>query len=168
MSRPILPRLGWLAIHLLTAVIGTAVLEAMIAPAFHPRSFSSILWKEWALSLSCAAFIGFFMQRTWKHGITKWVWVLPTLWLVFGTFLVSRELGLWNEMTGRNCRITQWGCRDFYLFTIPFVRAVAYSIGAQVSIMAERPTSPSCIDSLCGSTQGLGDLREEMHRDDKQ
>jgi hypothetical protein len=60
------------------------------------------------------------------------------------------------------------GCRDFYLFTIPFVRAVAYSIGAQISIMAERPTSPSSMDSICGSTKGLGDLREEMHRDDKQ
>jgi AbrB family looped-hinge helix DNA binding protein len=31
-----------------------------------------------------------------------------------------------------------------------------------------RPITPEFIDSLCGSTQGLGKLREQAHRDDEE
>jgi len=31
-----------------------------------------------------------------------------------------------------------------------------------------RPITEEFIDSLCGSTKGLGDLREGMHRDDEE
>lgn len=31
-----------------------------------------------------------------------------------------------------------------------------------------RPITPEFIDSLCGSTSGLGELREQMHRDDEE
>jgi AbrB family looped-hinge helix DNA binding protein len=31
-----------------------------------------------------------------------------------------------------------------------------------------RPITPEFIDSLCGSTSGLGKLRDVMHRDDKE
>lgn len=31
-----------------------------------------------------------------------------------------------------------------------------------------RPITEEFIDSLCGSTKGLGELREEMHRDDEE
>jgi len=45
--------------------------------------------------------------------------------------------------------------------------------GTKLSIRREgqtlvlRPLTPEFIDSLCGSTKGLGDLREQMHRDDE-
>ena len=45
--------------------------------------------------------------------------------------------------------------------------------GTKMSIRREgqtlvlRPITSEFIDSLCGSTQGLGDLREKMHRDDE-
>jgi AbrB family looped-hinge helix DNA binding protein len=45
--------------------------------------------------------------------------------------------------------------------------------GTRMSIQREehtlvlRPITPEFIDSLCGSTQGLGALREQMHRDDE-
>lgn len=47
------------------------------------------------------------------------------------------------------------------------------SAGTRLSIQRDgqtlilRPISPEFIDSLCGSTKGLGDLRDAMHRDDK-
>jgi AbrB family looped-hinge helix DNA binding protein len=31
-----------------------------------------------------------------------------------------------------------------------------------------RPITPEFIDSLCGSTKGLGSLRDTMHRDDEE
>jgi AbrB family looped-hinge helix DNA binding protein len=48
------------------------------------------------------------------------------------------------------------------------------SIGTKLAIQREgqtlvlRPITPEFIDSLCGSTQGLGKLREQAHRDDKE
>jgi AbrB family looped-hinge helix DNA binding protein len=45
--------------------------------------------------------------------------------------------------------------------------------GTKLSIRREgqtlvlRPITQEFIDSLCGSTKGLGDLRERMHRDDE-
>jgi AbrB family looped-hinge helix DNA binding protein len=48
------------------------------------------------------------------------------------------------------------------------------SVGTKLSIQREghtlvlRPITPGFIGSLCGSTQGLGELREQMHRDDEE
>jgi len=46
-------------------------------------------------------------------------------------------------------------------------------VGTKLSIQREgqtlilRPITPEFIESLCGSTNGLGKVRETMHRDDK-
>jgi hypothetical protein len=48
------------------------------------------------------------------------------------------------------------------------------SVGTQFSIRRDgqtlvlRPITPEFIDSLCGLTKGLGELRDAMHRDDKE
>lgn len=48
------------------------------------------------------------------------------------------------------------------------------SVGTKLSIQREgqtivlRPITPEFIDSLCGSTQSLGKLREQAHRDDEE
>jgi AbrB family looped-hinge helix DNA binding protein len=47
------------------------------------------------------------------------------------------------------------------------------SVGTKLSIQRDgqtlilRPITPEFIDSLCGSTKGLGKLRDTMHQDDK-
>jgi AbrB family looped-hinge helix DNA binding protein len=47
------------------------------------------------------------------------------------------------------------------------------SVGTKLSIQRDgqtlilRPLTSEFIDSLCGSTRGLGKLRDTMHRDDK-
>jgi len=47
------------------------------------------------------------------------------------------------------------------------------SVGTRLSIQRDgqtlilRPITSEFIDSLCGSTKGLGKLRDTMHRDDK-
>jgi AbrB family looped-hinge helix DNA binding protein len=48
------------------------------------------------------------------------------------------------------------------------------SIGTKLAIQREgqtivlRPITPEFIDSLCGSTHGLGKLREQAHKDDEE
>jgi len=42
------------------------------------------------------------------------------------------------------------------------------SIQRQGHTLVLRPITPEFIDSLCGSTKGLGDLREQMHRYDEE
>jgi AbrB family looped-hinge helix DNA binding protein len=48
------------------------------------------------------------------------------------------------------------------------------SVGTKLAIQREgqtlvlRPITPEFIDSLCGSTQDLGKLREQAHRDDEE
>ncbi len=48
------------------------------------------------------------------------------------------------------------------------------SVGTRLAIQREgqmlvlRPITAEFIDSLCGSTQGLGELREQAHRDDEE
>jgi AbrB family looped-hinge helix DNA binding protein len=47
------------------------------------------------------------------------------------------------------------------------------SVGTRLSIQRDgqtlilRPITPEFIDSLCGSTKGLGQLRDTMHQDDE-
>ncbi len=47
------------------------------------------------------------------------------------------------------------------------------AVGTKLSIQRDgqtlilRPITPEFIDSLCGSTEGLGKVRDTMHHDDK-
>ena len=41
------------------------------------------------------------------------------------------------------------------------------SVQRQGQTLILRPITPEFIDSLCGSTKGLGELRDAMHRDDE-
>jgi AbrB family looped-hinge helix DNA binding protein len=43
-----------------------------------------------------------------------------------------------------------------------------FSIQREGFALVLRPITEEFIDSLCGSTRGVGDLREEMHRDDEE
>jgi len=42
-----------------------------------------------------------------------------------------------------------------------------FSIQREGFSLVLRPITEEFIDSLCGSTKGAGDLREQMHRDDE-
>jgi len=132
---------GALILHTIVALFGTAVLETAIGKAFRPHSLAAVLWKEWTLSLLCAGFIGFFMWRTWRLGAATWVWVLPGVWFglrfvlaLFASHSPSALVGggLWGQFSGAACDggLRVLGCRNFFVFTIPFVRGVAYSVGA--------------------------------------
>ncbi|MGC2324616.1 MAG: AbrB/MazE/SpoVT family DNA-binding domain-containing protein [Terriglobales bacterium] len=48
------------------------------------------------------------------------------------------------------------------------VPGTKFSIQRDGFALVLRPITGEFIDSLCGSTKGLGDLREQMHRDDEE
>ena len=50
---------------------------------------------------------------------------------------------------------------------LKLVPGTKLSIRREGQTLVLRPITPEFIDSLCGSTKGLGDLREQMHRDDE-
>lgn len=82
MSRHMLRSLkfcGALILNTIVALIGTAVLESTIGKAFRSQTLAAVLWKEWTLSLLCAAFVGFFIWRTWRVSAAMRVWVLPSI-----------------------------------------------------------------------------------------
>jgi hypothetical protein len=143
---------GVLILHTIVTLLGTAVLETAIGKVFRPHSLEGVLWKEWILSLLCAGFIGFFMWRTWRVAAAMWVWVLPGVW--FGLRFVlalfashSPNLlvggGVWGQFSGAACEggLRALGCRNFFVFTIPFIRGVAYSVGARLSSWVNKPAS---------------------------
>ena len=145
---------GVLIFNTCVAVVGTSALAAEIGKIFHPHSLSSLLWKLWGLDVLCAMLIGFFMWRTWKTGATKWTWTLPAFWFGwrFILALLLREHqtvlmtgGVWSQFSGVDCAngVQQSGCVNLFVFTLPFVSGVSYSIGACLSSMLNRPNPPA-------------------------
>jgi hypothetical protein len=140
--------LGFLALNTALAIFATPIFEGALYRAIPVHTISAILWKEWCLDITCATLIGFLMYRTWKSSSTKWVWVIPTLWFGFGVLvnggLRHTDTVLYQDSAFRHF-LTQFsgtdckngsrspGCLNFFLFSVPFVRAVFYSIGGAVS-----------------------------------
>jgi hypothetical protein len=123
---------GLLVVNIVVAVIGTAILTTSIGLAFHPHSLDAVLWKEWSLSIGCATVIGFGMWRTWRSHVAHWTWVIPTLWFGVGGILAIGRGPLPFQLSGKACvdGIRPIGCINWFVFSIPFVRSVFYSLGA--------------------------------------
>jgi hypothetical protein len=126
---------GLLVVNIIVAVIGTAILTTAIGKAFHGHSLGAILWKEWSLSIGCAAIIGFGMWRTWRSHVAQWTWVLPAVWFGVKFILAIGKGPLLFQFSGEACAegVRPIGCINFFVFTIPFIRSVFYSLGAYAS-----------------------------------
>jgi len=123
---------GALLINLLVAVIGTAILDTGVRRLIPTHTVSAIVWKEIILSVVCAAFLGFFVWRTWRSAAAKWVWVLTALWFVFGYVTIAGSANVWGRFSGFN---SGPDVRTFFAFTVPLIRAICYSIGAYISAL---------------------------------
>jgi hypothetical protein len=80
---------GLLLLNLAGAVIGTAILDTALRRVISSHSVAVIVWKEFILSIVCAAFIGFGMWRTWRNSAAQWTWILPAVWFAFGYLTVA-------------------------------------------------------------------------------
>jgi hypothetical protein len=135
---------GLLLVNIAVAVMGTAILDTAIGKTFHAHSLSAILWKEWSLSVGCAAVIGFGMWRTWRSHIAYWTWVLPTLWFGVKLLLAIGKGSLLFQFSGEACveGVRPIGCINWFVFTIPFFRSVFYSLGAYTSSVFHNAQHP--------------------------
>jgi hypothetical protein len=135
----------FLIVNVVIAIFGTAIFETAVGKLFRPHSLSGWLWKEWTLSIVCAACLGLAVHRIWKTSAAKWTWVLPSFWFLIRIVpallsttdhsVLVADNGIWFQFFGLGCsngfRALQ--CLNFFVFTIPFVRAVAYSLGSGIS-----------------------------------
>jgi hypothetical protein len=141
---------GALILNTFIAFIGTTVVDISIGETFHPQwSFR----REVFLSLLGAAAIGFLMWRIWRTNAAKWAWVLPIPWIgvgvvhalfVRGTPSVFAGGNVWSQFSGTDCAVgVASGCRNFFAFTIPFIRGISYSVGAFFSSLLRTTAPPS-------------------------
>ena len=136
---------GLLLLNLAVALFGTAILDTTVGKLIPTHSINAVLWKEWTLSIICAAFIGFGMWWRWRSRAVKWTWVLTSLWFALRFLPAIGSGDLLFQFSGTGCRdgIAALGCRTFFVFTIPFIRGIAYSLGAYVSSAVYGPASTS-------------------------
>jgi hypothetical protein len=120
--------------NLVVAIFGTAVLDTPLSRLVPSRSIAEVMEKEIILSLLCAALIGFGMWRTWRNSAAKWTWVLPVAWFAFGYLTVAGRGDVWGRLTfSTGSVLAAPDVRSFFLFTVPMVRAVSYSVGAYLA-----------------------------------
>ena len=134
----------FIVVHLLIALLATGFAEAQIGRFLRPHSLPEVLYKAWTLSAVCAATLGFSIHRLWKNGAAKWTWVLPSLWLglrFVPAFLSAKGhlfgpgISVWYQFSGLGCEngTRSLDCRNFFVFTIPFIRGLTYSFGVWLS-----------------------------------
>jgi len=137
---------GGLVLNTCIALLCTPLLEAGVGKMFQPHSLSGLLWKWWSLDFLCAAGLGFSISRFWRSGSAVWTWVLPVLWFTvrFVPIALSGENqsvlldhSVWSQFSGSGCTtgMQSLGCQNFFLFTLPLIRGIAYSLGAFLSLM---------------------------------
>ena len=133
-------------VNVVVAVVGTAILDTGISKGIPSHSIAAVVWKEFILSIICAAFIGFGMWRTWRSSAAKWTWVLPVVWFAFGYLTIAGHGDVWGRLSGfgSGSVLSAPDVRGFFLFTAPMVRAVSYSVGAYLSsLLYPAPVVPA-------------------------
>jgi hypothetical protein len=129
---------GSLLVHLVAAVAGTAIVDTVVRRTIPPYTIAADVWKEIILSIVCAAVIGFFLWRTWRSSAAKWIWIPAALWFVFGYMAIANNSAVFGRVSGfsTGTSLTVSDVRSFFAFTVPLIRAIAYSSGAYISSLA--------------------------------
>jgi hypothetical protein len=140
---------GMFLLDLGTAFIGTAIVEFPIGKLVRAQSIPGVIWKEWILTIFFAALLGFLMFRTWRSNTAKFLFVATSVWFGFGCLLyaISRpdpsvlpsHRSFWFRFSGSACGTDPLQCAQFFAFTIPLIRGIAYSSGAFISSRFCRP-----------------------------
>ena len=129
-----------LAVHIVIALIGTAILDSPLHRTFRPTSITQVLWREWIFSFLIAFLLGLSMQRVWPSTAAKWAWVPPALWFCFGSLMAMGHGAMFSQIIGTACEngFNDPQCRGWFLFTIPCIRTACYSLGAYAYVRTHR------------------------------
>jgi|SRR5581483_2809112 len=138
---------GLLVINVVIAVIGTAVADTTFHRLIPSHSIAAVVWKECVLSILFALFIGFVVWRRWPNSAAKWTWVIPAVWFSVGLIAVTGRGNVFGQLFGFGAGSVlaapdARSVRSFFLFTVPLIRSVFYSIGAYMSsILSPTPVA---------------------------
>jgi hypothetical protein len=126
---------GFVVINVIIAVIGTAILDTALSKAIPSHSIAGVLWKEYILSIICAACLGFSVWRSWRDSAAKWTWVLPAAWFTAGLIAVAGRDDVFGRIFGygSGSNLGAAEIRTFFAFTVPLIRGISYSAGAYIS-----------------------------------
>ena len=133
---------GLVLVNLAIAVVGTAILDTAVRRMIPTSTVGTIIWKEIILSMVCAAFIGFFMWRTWRSSAAKWIWIPAALWFALGYLSIAGNENEWGRLWGFSSGsvLAAPDARTFFAFTVPLIRAISYAVGASISSLVYRRT----------------------------
>jgi hypothetical protein len=131
--------------------MGTAVLSVGFGRLFHPTTIVGVIWKEWLLDIAIAGSLGFCAYRISRSRLGAWVWVLPSVWFTFRvlpllltthTSVLFHSPTLWYEISGQGCvnGLRDFGCINFFVFTVPFTRSIVYSAGTLIGAAMIAPS----------------------------
>lgn len=103
------------------------------------------------LPIGLAILLSWIVNRIWHHSFSRWVWVLPAIWLLY---MISEDIywdwyrhlpepavplvrEVWDNFFGAGCSSSE--CLDEWLATAPFYASVAYSLVAWVIYKTQNP-----------------------------
>jgi hypothetical protein len=103
------------------------------------------------LPIALAIVLSAVVNRNWQHSFSRWVWILPVVWLLY---MISENIywdwyrhlpepavplgrEVWDNFFGPGCGSSE--CFDEWLATAPFYASVAYSLVAWVIYKTQNP-----------------------------
>lgn len=138
---------GSFLLNLIIAVIGTAIVETPLLHIFYAGTGHAALIREYVLSSTVAALLGFLIYKKWRPQSARWIWIAGLLWFAAKAFarapgaLAAHQPGFG---TGAACNqeISALGCVTWLIFIVPAIRTCAYSAAAWLasSFGASRPS----------------------------
>jgi FtsH-binding integral membrane protein len=141
---------GTLGVAFFAYYLGSAVFEllGLFGRSYSMRPVHWILTETpfFPIQIVVGLYLGWLFSRHFKQRPMLWVWVLPFLVLLYAlaTFSDGSSSAL-DQTTGRLSHYFGWGCQpkdrclDQLLVTMPFYAAVAYSAGARLALISEKP-----------------------------
>jgi type IV secretory pathway TrbD component len=126
----------------LTATLGTAIVEAAVPRVYHPKTLMAGCVKEIIMSGVIASLLGAVTQRIRPSNLARWIWPLGIATLA-ATLLIQPASVL--EQTGTFSLRFLLDPTDPDRATLWFlsVRLIAYSLGAICyTFVATKPTAP--------------------------
>jgi hypothetical protein len=117
------------------AVVGPEIIGWPLLQQIPSSSPSEVIAKACVGNPLIAAVLGVLVQKLTQSKVVRWAWPLPLLSLAIGLLVryLSGGAALTARFTGLACTdpIHTWDqCRDFFVFTLPILRAVPYSLAA--------------------------------------
>jgi hypothetical protein len=140
--------------NLLVVLLGTAILSSALRRSlWHPRSIQALLRVSYCYDIFVALLLGFIIYRRFKSKTAKWLWIIAGMWLILrAATLLGSSSSLWSQLSGMGCAngLHNADCMNWFLFTMPFVRAAAYSSGAWLCSRFWSPEPSVFEDGLIG------------------